>query len=79
MNLFLISHNISGYAMYEAAIVCAETEDEARKIHPSGEAWDKNKSFGYDWCDVKDVQVKIIGVAARNIKRGVVLASYVGG
>jgi len=36
MNLYLISQTINnGYDTYDSAVVCAESEDEARKIHPS--------------------------------------------
>ena len=77
LNLFLISQDTDGYGVYEAAVVCAETESEARTMHPSGEVWDgKHESLRYEWCDMEDVQVKIIGAAARNIEKGVVLADY---
>lgn len=36
MNLYLISQTINeGYDTYDSAVVAAESEDEARKIHPS--------------------------------------------
>ena len=80
MNLFLISQKSDTYGVYNAAVVCAETENDALKIHPSGEVWDgKKESLGHEWCDMEEVQVKIIGAAACNIKRGVVLADYFGG
>ena len=78
MNLYLISQDVNDeYDTYDSAVVCAETEDEARMIHPVDEEWDGSKAENYcEWCDVKDVQVKIIGVAANNLQIGVILASY---
>lgn len=36
MNLYLISQDVSNdYDTYDAAVVAAESEEEARKIHPS--------------------------------------------
>ena len=78
MNLYKISQDVNDYYdTYDSAIVCAETEDEARMIHPSGEEWNGSREKIFDtWCDVKDVQVKIIGAAANNLQKGVILASY---
>ena len=80
MNLFLISQVFGDeFEVYNSAVVCAETEAEARMVHPMGdESWNGKREgkLGEVWCDAKDVQVKIIGAAARNIGRGVILASY---
>lgn len=36
MNIYKISQNINnGWDTYDSAIVCAESEEDARKIHPS--------------------------------------------
>jgi hypothetical protein len=36
MNLYLITQDlVEGYDTYDSAVVVAETEDDARKIHPS--------------------------------------------
>jgi hypothetical protein len=51
MNIYRISQNINDrYDTYDSAVVCAETEDEARKIHPSPftKFWRDNKWFGID-------------------------------
>ena len=59
---------------YDSAIVIADNEDYARKIHPNGHAVFK---FGVwmnevdnmvlhcenEWCSVEDVKVELIGVA----------------
>jgi len=80
MNLFLISQDVNDELdNYTSAVVCADNEDEARMTHPAGKEWGGERDELFDvWCDSKDVQVKIIGAAARNVKKGVVLASYVG-
>lgn len=37
MKLFLISQNkVSGYDTYDSAVVAAESESDARNIHPNG-------------------------------------------
>jgi hypothetical protein len=37
MNLYLISQNVNNdYDTYDAAVVAANSEDEARLIHPCG-------------------------------------------
>ena len=85
MNLYLISQNVNNdYDTFDSAIVCADTEDDARMIHPKEndeydpiKSWDGECGEIWDsWCAAKDVQVKIIGAAANNLKKGVVLASY---
>lgn len=79
MFLFLLSQDIkNGYDTFDSVVVCAEDEDEARKIHPSRyveklEDWSKN----YTWANNKEqVEVKLIGKAADNIQKGVVLVSF---
>lgn len=78
MNLYLISQNVSNdYDTYDSVIVCAETENDARMIHPDEyDDWDGEDEEFSSWCAAKDVEVKIIGAAANNLKKGVVLASY---
>ena len=78
MYLYLISQNVNDeYDDYDSAIVCADSELDARMMHPSGCAWgSKERALYDDWCDLKDVQVQILGTAANNLPRGVVLASY---
>ena len=68
MELFLLNQNIcTGYDTYDLAVVCAENEIEARKIHPSEfVTHEKNGNWmgtrndgseyennGYDWVDFK--------------------------
>jgi len=53
MNLYKISQSVNNdYDTYSDAVVCAENEDEARKIHPNGaydykEEWDNREGDIY--------------------------------
>jgi len=83
MFLYRISQDVNNnYDTYDSDIVCAESEDEARMIHPARRFFDDYKEWdGKDeefsmWCAAKDVQVEIIGTAANNLPKGVVIASY---
>lgn len=81
MNLYLISQTSNNdYDTYDSAVVCAESEDAARTMHPSGDdsAWERHRGVSWaTWCqDPKDVSVRRIGRPAAGVKRGVVLASF---
>ena len=77
MNLYKISQDENdGYDNYDSAVVAAESEEEAIKIHPgSGRLypdWDSE-----NWVNDLDlVSVKLIGTAVEGTKPGVILASY---
>ena len=91
-NLYLIhaSEEYLGYDTYDSAVVCANSEQEAKCIHPDGDYIFINERFvgkesghvapsGYlfGWVHPKDVQVTVIGVAAKGMQPGtVVCASY---
>ena len=57
MNLYRISQTVNrDWNTYDSAVVAAETENDARNIHPSGD----NSSFsgelrGTSWCKPKEV------------------------
>ncbi len=80
MNLYLISQNKNnGYDTYDSAVVCAETKEKARMIHP----YRKNKWDGTEethigeWCSAKHVKAKLIGKAHPEIEMGsVICASF---
>jgi len=76
MNLYLLSQGVNnGYETYDSAVVCAETEEKARFIHPDRHAiWDNHGIES--WCEPKDVCVELIGIAVEGMKVGVVCASY---
>lgn len=62
---------------YDAAIVVAEDEEEARNIHPNRMplSWVHNRGT---WCDPKHVKVELIGDALPGMRAGVILASFNG-
>ena len=76
MKLYLLSQNQNdGYDTYDSVVVAAETEDEARLIHPGGNEWDSE--CGCRWAkSPAAVSVELIGVAVDGTKPGVVLASF---
>jgi hypothetical protein len=80
MNLYKISQDdVSGWDTYDSAIVVAETEEEAKKIHP---ACYVNKSVGEGadsstWTnDPSKVLCELIGVAVAGTSKGVICASF---
>lgn len=85
MNLYLLSQSVNNdYDTFDAVIVCAESELEARKIHPYGDGCDATDPIApryikEAWVEIKDVHVTLIGVANPGVPKGVVLASFNGG
>ncbi len=91
--LYLISQNDNNhYDTYDSAIVCAESEEQARTISPSSfYVWDESIK---SWCfhfnnglmkleimnswvdDLSLITVKCIGKADKSVDIGVVCASY---
>lgn len=77
MKLYLISqYENTDYDTYDSAVVCAETEEEARMIHPGKDEWDGEMDKYDTWCAAKDVKVELIGIADDSVKEGVVCASF---
>ena len=54
--------------MYDTAVACAESEDDARQLV----AW----ALGLDKSPVDKVEVKFLGTADPSVEPGVVLASF---
>lgn len=91
-NLYLIYVNdeYTGHDTYDRAVVCANSEEEARRIHPDGDCFFVDDKWSetcddyiyiYDdncrWVHPNDVQVTFIGVAAKDMRPGTVIcASY---
>ena len=72
MKLYLISQECNpGYDTYDSAVVCAENEDSAKTIHPSGGTW-----YDDTWCPQGKVEVLFLGDAIPESSSGVVLASF---
>lgn len=82
MNIYKISQDENyGYDTYDAAIVIAEKETEARKILPGGESdkWEDNGQVTGWASDPKKVKVELIGKAIKSLGKGVILASFKAG
>lgn len=88
MKLWLISQSFNtSYDTYDSAVVAAETEEDAKLIHPEGDFWDgsawcylrgsgvKVESCHTGWADPHHVKVKYLGETDRDIK-GVILSSF---
>lgn len=84
MNIYKISQGVNNdYDTYDSAIVCAENEEEAKKIHPRGEYDYKEKNddikeeenYG-SWAKKEFVEVEYIGVAKEGLEKGVIVASF---
>ena len=89
MNLYLVSQNENdGYDTFDSFICAAESEQNAREIHPFGyqdkdcdEYSEEDDNWFYDdtWVSkdkIGKVKVKQIGVADPSIPKGVILASF---
>jgi hypothetical protein len=80
MKLYHISQNkVRGYDTYSDAVVCAESEEDAKTIHPNG--WSDlppwNEGFRGCWCDLaEEVKAKYLGEACEGIERGIICASF---
>jgi len=86
MKLYLISNRSN--TPYDAAVVAAETMEEARLTHPEGYRWDATKNEwvlphragvrcgNESWVPPSKVSVKEIGDAKETQRAGVILASY---
>ena len=80
MNLYLISQDINDeWDAYSSAVVAAETEEEARLIHPGGDRdfycdHEDGINLGFWANSPTDVKVEFLGIAKLNTKTGVILA-----
>ena len=66
------------YDTYDAAVVVAKSEEDARDMHPSGGKSDWiNQNPWNTWCFSRDsVRVTLIGKADPSQPPGVILASF---
>jgi len=93
MNLYLISQDLNNnYDTYDSAVVAAKSEDDARKIHPTGfvthikdglwmgtrggEEYE-TQNDGYCWVKFSEIdQIKVEYLGKTSKERGVILASF---
>lgn len=80
MKLWRITQDVNGgYDTYDCAVVAAETEEKARRIHPSTPRDEKlwNKRWFHDWASSPDqVAAEFIGDAVEGTEEGVIVASF---
>ena len=97
MKLYKLSQEINNhYDTYDSAIVCAENEEEARKIHPApyvthyrDGVWygtysrppfeEYEQDYLSNWVNfdqIDKIKVEYIGEASKDLKKGVILASF---
>ena len=77
MNLYLISQiENEGYDTFDSMVVCAESEEDAKSIHPMGcnSYWETQSRI---WAtSPQNVSVKYLGLSDDAIESGIVLASF---
>lgn len=85
MNLYKISQSVNnGYDTYDSAVVAAESEEQAKTIHPADyvdvgdDQWFKQDyHYGqHSWAMPIDVKVGYIGEARPGLESGVICASF---
>jgi hypothetical protein len=79
MKLWLISQAVNeGYDTYDSAVVAAETEADARQIHPSLSLDDGSgvPSPTWGWAPPDAVEAKYLGEAKDGTPKGVICASF---
>ena len=77
MKLYLLTqHAVRGYDTYDSLIVCAQNEEEAKKIRPDNRKRSDNLRSSWRAEEIEDVQCKEIWLANKEIKEWLVLASF---
>lgn len=78
MKLWLISQNENnGWDTYDSAVVAAETEEDARKTHPSKSGWPTGDYHYGTWVTSPDtVTAEYLGIAKEGTAAGVICASF---
>ena len=74
MNLYkLWQDDNDDYDTYDSAVVCAESEDEAKSIADT--EFDSEPIYG-SWVAREKVRCQLIGYAVSGMKKGIVVASF---
>lgn len=81
MKLYLLSQDyIRGFDTYDSILVCAESEEEAKTITPTGDVFIEGYEAGLrygGWANnASQIRCEEIGTANANQKRGVIIASF---
>jgi len=77
MNIYLITQDKNyDYDTYDSAVVAANSEEEARMIHPDGrDEWNGESETYSSWCDSMYVEVDFIGTTSVR-EKGVICSSF---
>lgn len=79
MNIYLLERTDNGgYDSFDAIVVIAHTDNDAKSIHPYGDAFEEGTDDYFEsWVKrLNQIKCTKIGVADKDQKRGVVLASF---
>jgi len=77
MKLYKVSQTLNnGYDTYDSMVVCAESEADARTIHPDGEDAENDYNSWVRFDKIDKLEVTEIGEAGPSVPRGVVVASF---
>lgn len=81
--LYLLLGEEQGWDTYDSIVVCAESEEEAKKIAPCGRKWDEIIGTKYlsDWkagwaSTPNNIEVEKIGIALDTTEIGVICSSF---
>jgi hypothetical protein len=77
VNLYRISQDErNGYDTYDACVVAAESDDDARRIYPTNYSdWSDAEYSSWASCP-ENVTVELIGLAAEGTEPGVICSSF---
>ena len=79
MKLFLLSQNTNNeWDTYDSAVVCAESEEDAKTIHPQGldyKVGEEQERFD-TWVMLSNVIVEYLGEAREDSERRIICSSY---
>lgn len=77
MKLYLLTQNDNRkYNTYDSCLVCAENEEDARTITPSGDIFVENEKWGSWAKKASAIFCEEIGEANKKQTRGVIIASF---
>jgi len=80
MKIYRIWQKVNNdYDTFDSAVVCAESEDEAKKMQPSFGSYEEclETADGFSsWCGLKDVQVEYLGEAKEGLSKSLICGSF---
>lgn len=86
MNLYLLRQDVNTHSKYfDSCVVCAENEDEAKRMHPNGiyywNAYYLQRKIFQDWdktwtSDFDRIHCMFLGIAEPRVQKGVLCSSF---